>query len=86
MRGLISAAALALLLSGLAGLAAPAYAFHCPADMAQIDAALPNADLSEEDKAKVMELRQQGEEQHNAGQHQEAVDYLAQAKEILGID
>ena len=58
MRSLISAAALALVLAGFIGAVAPAYAFHCPADMAQIDAALPNADLSEEDKAKVMALRQ----------------------------
>jgi len=83
MRGLIASAVLAF---GLLGLAGPAFAFHCPADMAQIDAALPNADLSDADKAKVMELRQQGEEQHNAGQHQEAVDTLAQAKQMLGIE
>jgi len=86
MRTFFSAAALAFGLMGMTVLAAPAYAFHCPADMAQIDAALPNADLSDEDKAKVMALRQQGEEQHNAGQHQEAVDTLAQAKQILGIE
>ncbi|HMB75301.1 MAG TPA: hypothetical protein VKN76_02790 [Kiloniellaceae bacterium] len=80
MRSFVSAIALFFLL------ATPAYAFHCPADIAQIDAALPNAELSEEEQAMVIELRNQGEDMHNAGQHQEAVDTLAQAKEILGIE
>lgn len=68
-----------------ASVATPAFAFHCPADMAQIDAALPTAQLSDADRAKVMELRQKGEELHAAGKHQESVDTLAQAKAILGI-
>ena len=79
MRRLISAVALSFMLVG------PAYAFQCPSDVSKIDAALPNAELSEEERAMVIELRNQGEAQHNAGQHQEAVDTLAQAKEILGI-
>jgi hypothetical protein len=65
--------------------ATPAYAFHCPQDMAAIDAALPNSNLSEEDKAKVTELRKQGEEQHEAGQHAESVKTLGEAKKMLGI-
>jgi hypothetical protein len=65
--------------------ASPALAFHCPADMAAIDAALETAELSEADLAKVKELRAQGEELHEAGQHQEAVDTLAEAMAILGI-
>jgi hypothetical protein len=69
----------------VAGMAGPALAFQCPADMAQIDAAMETAQLSEADKGKVMELRQQGEEYHTAGQHQQSVDALAQAKAILGI-
>ncbi len=76
----------AALVTVLAGSATQAFAFHCPADMAKIDAAMAaNPDISEEDKAKVTELRQQGEEQHNAGNHQESVDTLAEAMEILGI-
>lgn len=67
------------------GLAAPALAFHCPADIAQIDAALPSSTLSDADKAKVTELRNKGEQLHQAGQHQESVDTLAQAKAILGL-
>ena len=69
----------------LLAVASPAYAFHCPADMAAIDAALPTATLSEADLAKVKDLRAKGEEFHNAGQHQESVDALAEAKTLLGI-
>ena len=53
--------------------------------MADIDAALATASLSEEDMAKVMELRATGEEEHAAGNHQASVDALAEAKALLGI-
>ena len=67
-------------------LATPALAFHCPKDMAKIDAAMAdNPNISDADKAKVMELRQKGEELHKAGNHQESVDTLAEAMKILGI-
>ena len=69
----------------LLAVASPAYANQCPADMAAIDAALQTAQLSDADLAKVKELRAKGEEQHNAGQHQESVDSLAEAKALLGI-
>ncbi len=69
-----------------AALAAPALAFHCPKDMAEIDAALAqNPQITAEQLAEVTKLRAQGEALHNSGKHQEAVDALAQAKEILGI-
>jgi hypothetical protein len=80
MRSILLGAALAL------ALVTPAFAFHCPADMAKIDAALAaNPQLSEEQLAEVQRLRAEGEEYHNAGQHQESVDTLAKAMEILGI-
>jgi len=63
----------------------PAFAFQCPGDMAKIDAALQTAQLSDADKAKVMELRTKGEELHSAGQHQESVDTLAEALQTLGM-
>ncbi len=67
-------------------LATPALAFHCPADMAKIDAALAaNPSLSAEQLAEVRRLRAEGESYHQAGQHQESVDTLAKAMEILGI-
>lgn len=67
-------------------MAGPALAFHCPADMAKIDEALAkNPSISAEQLAEVQKLRKEGEDYHNAGQHQEAVDTLAKAMEILGI-
>lgn len=67
-------------------LSSPAFAFHCPADMAKIDAALAaGPQISAEQLAEVQRLRAEGEEYHAAGQHQESVDALAKAMEILGI-
>ncbi|OOG24954.1 hypothetical protein B1C78_07735 [Thioalkalivibrio denitrificans] len=63
-----------------------AFAFQCPADMRQIDAALAqNPQLSSEQLAEVKKLREEGEALHNAGRHQESVDTLAKAKEMLGL-
>lgn len=67
-------------------LAAPAVASQCPMDMQKIDAALQTADLSEEQKTQVMDLRAKGEEQHEAGDHAASVATLAEAKKILGIE
>ncbi len=66
--------------------ATPAFAFHCPKDMAKIDAKLAeNPPLTTEQLAEVQKLRKEGEDYHNAGNHQEAVDTLAKAMQILGI-
>lgn len=67
-------------------LAAPAFAFQCPTDMAEIDAAIQTASLSDADMARVKELRAEGEALHASGDHQASVDALAEAKAILGID
>jgi Spy/CpxP family protein refolding chaperone len=76
-----------LLASGmLLGLSAPAFAFQCPSDVGKIDQALDGADLTDEQKQQVMELRDEGERLHGEGQHQDAVDTLAEAKMILGIE
>ncbi len=70
----------------LVTLAGPALAFHCPADMAKIDAALAkNPQLSTEQMFEVRKERADGEALHNSGKHQEAVDTLAKAMAILGI-
>ena len=64
-----------------------ALAFHCPADMKKIDAALAaNPQLSSEQMTEVKSLRAQGEELHKAGKHGESVETLAKAMQILGID
>lgn len=66
--------------------AQPAFAFHCPADMAAIDAALAaGPTISAEQLAEVQALRATGEEQHGAGSHAESIATLATAMEILGI-
>lgn len=67
--------------------AAPAFAFHCPKDIAEIDAALAaGTSLSDADLEEVNALRTEGEELHNAGDHQGSVDTLAKAKAKLGLE
>ena len=78
MKHLATAALLTLL-------AAPATAHQCPADMAQIDAALASASLSAADLARVKQLRAEGEALHKAGSHAASVAKLAQAKALLGL-
>jgi len=76
------AAALALV-----AFSAPAFAFHCPKDMAKIDAALAgNPDLSADQMAEVAELRATGEKLHNGGKHSDSVAALGAAMKILGIE
>lgn len=63
-----------------------ALAFHCPADMKKIDAALAtNPKLTSEQMSEVKKLRAEGETMHKAGKHQESVDMLAKAMKILAI-
>jgi hypothetical protein len=75
-RSLIAAAILVVF-------SAPALAFHCPADVKAIDNALPKSSLTAAQKADVMKLRDEGEAQHNAGKHQDAVNTLAKAMRII---
>jgi hypothetical protein len=63
-----------------------AFAFHCPADMKKIDAALAaNPKLSSTDLAEVKRLRADGEMLHKQGKHQESVDTLGKAMKMLNI-
>ena len=79
MKRFTLAAVLALAASG-------ALAFHCPADMAKIDAALAkNPKLSAQQAAELKKLRADGEAFHKAGKHQQSVDTLAKAMKILDI-
>jgi hypothetical protein len=67
-------------------LAGTAFAFHCPADMAKIDAALAkNPKLTDAQMAEVKKARADGETLHKAGKHQESVDTLAKAMKILDV-
>jgi hypothetical protein len=71
---------------GLAvALSTPVLAFQCPTDIAKIDQAMQTASLSQEQMDQVKQLRDEGERLHGEGEHQESVDTLAQAKEILDI-
>ncbi|MGY6708975.1 MAG: hypothetical protein ACXIVF_11660 [Rhizobiaceae bacterium] len=76
----ILALATALILSPAA-----AFAHSCPAVMAEIDAALPAADLSDADRERVQDLRAQGEELHEAGDHDGSMAALEEAKDIMGL-
>lgn len=79
----ILAAALA---AGVFAAASPAFAFHCPKDMAAIDAALAKGPaLTDAQMSEVKELRARGEAEHKAGNHQASVDTLARAMAILDI-
>ena len=79
MKTLLTTLALALASSG-------AMAFHCPQDMAAIDAKLATGvKLSDAEMAKVKQLRADGETAHKAGKHDESVKHLAAAKKLLGI-
>ncbi len=63
-----------------------ALAFHCPADMKKIDAAMAaNPKLSADQMTEVKKLRTDGEALHKAGKHQDSVDTLSKAMKILGI-
>ena len=64
--------------------ATPALAFNCPADVKAIDNALAaGIKMSTAQKAEVQGLRDQGEAQHKAGQHKEAVGTLAKAMRTI---
>jgi hypothetical protein len=67
-------------------IASPAFAFHCPMDMAKIDAALAkNPSISAQQLAEVKKLRAEGEAFHKAGDHAQSVKVLGEAMAILGI-
>ncbi len=70
----------------LAVFSTAALAFHCPADMKKIDEALAkNPKLSDAQMSEVKKRRAEGEGLHKAGKHQESVETLAKAMDILGV-
>ena len=67
--------------------ALPAFAFHCPADMKKIDAALAaSPNLTAQQLTRVQEFRAKGEKLHKSGNHADSVATLQSAMEILGIN
>ena len=63
--------------------AGPALARRCPMEVSAIDKALPTAHLSAAEKKKVMELRNQGDAAHKAGNHPESERILDEANRML---
>ena len=82
MKQTLMRAALAAVLALSGG---SALASSCPKEMKAIDAALPNAKLSDAQMSEVKQLRAEGEAQHKAGKHAESMAALGKAKAILGI-
>jgi hypothetical protein len=74
-----------IIASLLALMSSVAYANSCPKEMKAIDAALPNAQLSEAQMSEVKKLRAEGEKLHKDGKHSESMDALGKAKKILKI-
>lgn len=75
---------LGILAGAVALLAAtPALAFHCPKDAAAIDHALAALDVGEDVEAQAQALRDQGMQQHEAGNHAEAANSLSEAMRLL---
>lgn len=71
---------------GMALASGSAFAFHCPADMKKIDAAMAkNPKLSSAQMAEVKKYRAEGESLHKAGKHQDSLDTLAKAMKILNV-
>ncbi len=75
-----------VLAAALVFVSSSALAFHCPADMKKIDAAIAkNPKLSAAQMAEVKKYRAEGETLHKAGKHQDSVNTLAKAMKILDI-
>ncbi len=64
-------------------LASPAMARQCPQLIQQIDEKLQTAQLSDDDKAKVTELRDSAEKAHAAGDHAKSEEDANAALAIL---
>jgi hypothetical protein len=64
---------------------APALANQCPSDIKKIDAAMASASLSQEQMGEVKRLRDEGQRLHEQGNHQQSMDTLAKAKQMLGV-
>jgi hypothetical protein len=79
MKKLITAIALTVLMTGAA------FANSCPTHVKAIDAALATSTASEEVKAQVKALRDEGQALHDIGNHAESMARLAEAEKLLGI-
>lgn len=75
------------LAAGLVFASGAALAGHCPNDVKAIDAALAkNPKLSADQMKEVKKLRDQGDADHKAGKHAEAMEGLHKAMKIVGVE
>ncbi len=79
MKKLLLAAALTVVFAG------STLANKCPTLMQKIDDGMKTAQLSDADKAKVMDLYNKGKAEHDGGQHAESEATLNEALKILGM-
>lgn len=62
------------------------WAMHCPMDMAKIDEQLKtNPPSDPATLAQVKDLRAEGEKLHAAGKHEQSLEVLGEAQELLGM-
>ncbi len=66
--------------------ALPAFAGQCVDDVAKIDAALAKTELDADVKTEVTDLREQAVQLCGAGNDQEGLDVIAEAKAKLAIE
>ncbi len=65
----------------------PAFAKHCPKDVAIIDQAMPKATgLSKMQMSEVKAMRDKGDALHKSGNHGESIKVLHEATKILGVE
>ncbi len=65
-------------------LASVAWAGSCPTLIRQIDSQLESAQLDSNTREKIVTLRNQGEAMHQQGKHEQSVQTLNEALELLG--
>ena len=70
----------------IASLASQAYAGQCQEDIAKIDTALASMELSPDERAQIEDMRNQAVQLCGAGNEQEGVDVLTEAKAMLSIE
>lgn len=63
--------------------ATPAFAFHCPKDAAAIENGLAVLILPDDVKEQVTALHHKGLQEHEAGNHADAVNSLSEAMRLL---
>lgn len=75
-----------LLLIAAAVVSTPLWAMHCLMDMAKIDDQLATNPPSDPAiLTRVKELRAEGEKLHKAGEHEQSLEALGEAQELLGM-